>query len=59
MLTENYRKGTMEKLGMGYAALKALNPRLDLLLDLGYGRTGPYADKGGYDLIAQGIAGLM
>jgi len=59
VLTENYRKGTMEKLGMGYAALKALNPRLIYCSISGYGRTGPYADKGGYDLIAQGMSGLM
>ena len=59
VLTENYRKGTMEKLGMGYEALKVLNPRLIYCSISGYGRTGPYADKGGYDLIAQGMSGLM
>ena len=59
VLTENYRKGTMEKLGMGYEALKALNPRLIYCSVSGYGRTGPYADKGGYDLVAQGMSGLM
>ena len=59
VLTENYRKGTMERLGMGYEALKALNPRLIYCSISGYGRTGPYADKGGYDLIAQGVSGLM
>jgi len=59
VLTENYRKGTMEKLGMGYAALKTLNPRLIYCSISGYGRSGPYADKGGYDLIAQGMSGLM
>jgi crotonobetainyl-CoA:carnitine CoA-transferase CaiB-like acyl-CoA transferase len=59
VLTENYRKGTMEKLAMGYDALKALNPRLIYCSISGYGRTGPYAEKGGYDLIAQGMSGLM
>ncbi|HEY1291118.1 MAG TPA: CoA transferase [Burkholderiales bacterium] len=59
VLTENYRKGTMEKLGMGYEALRALNPRLIYCSISGYGRTGPYADKGGYDLVAQGMSGLM
>ena len=59
VVTENYRKGTMEKLGLGYAALKAVNPRLIYCSISGYGRTGPYADKGGYDLIAQGMSGLM
>jgi crotonobetainyl-CoA:carnitine CoA-transferase CaiB-like acyl-CoA transferase len=59
VLTENYRKGTMEKLGLGYDALKALNPALIYCSISGYGRTGPYADKGGFDLVAQGMSGLM
>ena len=59
VVTENYRKGTLEKLGLGYEVLHALNPRLVYCAVSGYGRTGPYADKGGFDLIAQGFAGLM
>ena len=59
VVTENYRKGTLEKLGLGYDVLKALNPRLIYCAVSGYGRTGPYADKGGFDLIAQGFAGIM
>ena len=59
VVTENYRKGTLEKLGLGYEVLQALNPRLVYCAVSGYGRTGPYADKGGFDLIAQGFAGLM
>jgi crotonobetainyl-CoA:carnitine CoA-transferase CaiB-like acyl-CoA transferase len=59
VVTENYRKGTMEKLGLGYAALRAVNPALIYCSISGYGRTGPYADKGGFDLIAQGMSGLM
>ena len=59
VLTENYRKGTLEKLGLGYEVLKQINPRLVYCAVSGYGRTGPYADKGGFDLIAQGVAGLM
>src|SRR5512139_166060 len=59
VVTENYRKGTMEKLGIGYDALRALNPSLIYCSISGYGRTGPYADKGGFDLIAQGFAGIM
>jgi len=59
VVTENYRKGTLEKLGLGYEVLKELNPRLVYCAISGYGRTGPYADKGGFDLIAQGFAGLM
>jgi crotonobetainyl-CoA:carnitine CoA-transferase CaiB-like acyl-CoA transferase len=59
VLTENYRKGALDKLGLGYEALKALNPALIYCSISGYGRTGPYADKGGFDLIAQGMSGLM
>lgn len=59
VLVENFRGGTMDKLGLGYEALKAVNPGLIYCAITGYGRTGPYADKGGFDLIAQGFAGLM
>ena len=59
VVTENYRKGTLEKLGLGWEVLHALNPRLVYCAISGYGRTGPYSDKGGFDLIAQGFAGLM
>ena len=59
VVTENYRKGTLEKLGLGYDVLRKLNPRLIYCAVSGYGRTGPYADKGGFDLIAQGFAGIM
>jgi crotonobetainyl-CoA:carnitine CoA-transferase CaiB-like acyl-CoA transferase len=59
VLTENYRKGALDKLGLGYEALKAVNPGLIYCSISGYGRTGPYADKGGFDLIAQGMSGLM
>ena len=59
VLIENYRKGTLEKLGVGYDVLSAANPGLIYCAISGYGRSGPYADKGGFDLIAQGFAGLM
>jgi len=59
VVTENYRKGTLEKLGLGYDVLEKLNPRLVYCAISGYGRSGPYADKGGFDLIAQGFAGIM
>jgi crotonobetainyl-CoA:carnitine CoA-transferase CaiB-like acyl-CoA transferase len=59
VLTENYRRGTLEKLGLGYDVLAAENPGLIYCAISGYGRDGPYADKGGFDLIAQGVAGLM
>jgi len=59
VLTENYRRGTLERLGLGYDRLRAINPGLIYCAVSGYGRTGPWADKGGFDLIAQGFAGLM
>lgn len=59
VLVENFRLGTMDKLGLGYESLAAINPALIYCAITGYGRTGPYADKGGFDLIAQGFAGLM
>ena len=59
VLVENFRGGTMDKLGLGYETLKAENPGLIYCAITGYGRSGPYADKGGFDLIAQGFAGLM
>src|SRR3569833_2713301 len=59
IVTENYRRGTMEKLGLGYDVLSRVNPGLIYCALSGYGRDGPWADKGGFDLIAQGFAGLM
>jgi len=59
VLTENYRRGTLEKLGLGYDVLAAANPGLIYCAVSGYGRNGPFGDKGGFDLIAQGFAGLM
>ena len=59
VVTENYRMGTMEKLGLGYEQLAAINPALIYCEISGYGRTGPYAQKPGFDLIAQGMSGLM
>ena len=59
VLIENYRRGTMEKMGFGYDALHALNPRLIYCSISGFGRTGPYADRGGFDLVTQGMSGLM
>jgi crotonobetainyl-CoA:carnitine CoA-transferase CaiB-like acyl-CoA transferase len=59
VLTENYRRGTLERLGLGYDTLREINPGLIYCSVSGYGRDGPYADKGGFDLIAQGFAGLM
>ncbi|MBU1211495.1 MAG: CoA transferase [Alphaproteobacteria bacterium] len=59
VLIENYRLGTMEKLGLGYDQLSAINPGLIYCEVSGFGRTGPYAHRGGFDLIAQGMSGLM
>jgi crotonobetainyl-CoA:carnitine CoA-transferase CaiB-like acyl-CoA transferase len=59
VLTENYRRGTLEKLGLGYDVLSEVNPGLIYCAVSGYGRDGPYGDKGGFDLIAQGFTGLM
>jgi crotonobetainyl-CoA:carnitine CoA-transferase CaiB-like acyl-CoA transferase len=59
VLIENYRLGTMEKLGLGYERLRQDNPRLVYCVISGFGRTGPYSGRGGFDLIAQGMSGLM
>ncbi|ACA17814.1 L-carnitine dehydratase/bile acid-inducible protein F [Methylobacterium sp. 4-46] len=59
VLIENYRAGTMERLGFGYAALRRDNPGLIYCSLSGFGRTGPYADRAGFDLVAQGMSGLM
>ncbi|MCH7544729.1 MAG: CoA transferase [Proteobacteria bacterium] len=59
VVIENYRRGTMERFGLGYDSLKEANPRLVYCEISGFGRTGPYADRGGFDLIAQGMSGLM
>ena len=59
VVTENYRRGVMERMGLGYDELKKENPRLIYCAISGFGRSGPYADRGGFDLIAQGMSGLM
>ena len=59
VLIENFRRGTMERMGLGYEALHTSNPRLIYCAISGFGRTGPYSDRGGFDLVAQGMTGLM
>ena len=59
VVIENYRVGTMERLGMGYETLRQQNPGLIYCQITGFGKTGPYAERAGFDLIAQGISGLM
>jgi crotonobetainyl-CoA:carnitine CoA-transferase CaiB-like acyl-CoA transferase len=59
VLIENFRVGTMDRLGLGYDTLRITNPALIYCAISGYGRTGPDAGKGGFDLVAQGLSGLM
>ena len=56
---ENFRHDTMERLGLSYDELKAINPGLIYVEISGYGRTGPYRERAGFDLVAQGASGLM
>ncbi|WP_449411210.1 CaiB/BaiF CoA transferase family protein [Methylobacterium komagatae] len=58
-LIENYRAGTMERLGLGYESLREEFPGLVYCSLSGFGRSGPYADRAGFDLVAQGMSGLM
>lgn len=58
-LVENYRVGVLDKLGFGYEDVKARFPGLVYCSISGYGRSGPWADRGGFDLIMQGMSGLM
>ena len=59
VLVENYRPDVKTRLGIDYAALKPLNPRLVYASISGFGQTGPYRDRPGFDQIAQGMGGLM
>jgi crotonobetainyl-CoA:carnitine CoA-transferase CaiB-like acyl-CoA transferase len=58
ILVENFRPGTLDKLGIGWEVLHARNPRLIYGAISGFGQTGPYRDRGGFDLITQGMSGL-
>lgn len=59
VLVENFRTGTLDKMGLGYEHLKAINPRLIYCSITGYGRTGPYAERPGYDFVMQAEGGIM
>jgi crotonobetainyl-CoA:carnitine CoA-transferase CaiB-like acyl-CoA transferase len=59
VLVENYRPGVMADFGLGYEDLKAINPGLIYCSISGFGLTGPYQQRGGFDLIAQGMTGIM
>ncbi len=59
VLIENYRPGTLDGLGLGYDNLRPLNQRLIYCSISAFGQTGPYRERGGFDLVAQGMSGLM
>ncbi|OGK88627.1 MAG: CoA-transferase [Candidatus Rokubacteria bacterium GWC2_70_24] len=59
VLVENYRPGVARRLGVDYDTLAAINPRLIYCSISGFGQTGPYAPRGGFDLVAQGMSGIM
>ncbi|HEU4370147.1 MAG TPA: CoA transferase [Methylomirabilota bacterium] len=59
VFVQNYRPGAAKRLGVDYETLAALNPRLIYCSISGFGATGPYASRGGYDLIAQGMSGII
>ena len=59
VLVENFRPGTMEKLGFGYEYLSIVNPRLIYAASSGYGHTGPYSKRAAYDAVVQAMGGIM
>ena len=59
ILVENFTPGAMEKLGLGYGAASQANPALIYCSISGFGHTGPYRNRGGFDLILQGMSGIM
>ena len=59
ILVENFRPGTMEKLGLGFDTLKQINPRLIYAASSGFGHSGPYSRKPAYDILAQAMGGIM
>lgn len=59
VVMNNFRAGVMDRLGFGYETLKEINPRIIFASGTGYGETGPYAFKGGQDVLAQAMSGVM
>lgn len=59
ILVENFRVGGLARYGLDWESLRAVNPRLVYCSITGFGQTGPYADRGGYDFVAQGMGGFM
>ncbi|MCX5517700.1 CaiB/BaiF CoA-transferase family protein [Kaistia defluvii] len=59
VVIENFKVGGLQKYGLDYASLKAINPRLVYCSITGFGQTGPYRERAGYDFLIQGMAGIM
>ena len=59
ILIENYRPGVLNKLGLGYDDLKRINKKLIYCSISGYGQSGPYSDKGAFDVTVQAVSGIM
>jgi crotonobetainyl-CoA:carnitine CoA-transferase CaiB-like acyl-CoA transferase len=59
VLIENYKAGSLKKYGLDYDSLKAINPKLVYCSITGFGQTGPYAHRAGYDFLIQGMGGIM
>ncbi|MBY5318059.1 CaiB/BaiF CoA transferase family protein [Rhizobium leguminosarum] len=59
VVIENFKVGALKKFGLDYESLKAINPKLIYCSITGFGQTGPYAERAGYDFIVQGMAGIM
>jgi len=59
IVIENFKVGTLARYGLDYQSLKAINPQLIYCSITGFGQTGPYAKRGGYDFLVQGMSGLM
>ena len=59
LVLESYRPGVMERFGLGYEAIRKINPKIIYCSISAYGQTGPYANRPGYDIIAQAVSGIM
>ena len=59
ILVQNFRPGALERMGLGYESVQEINPAIVYCTISGFGLTGPYARRGGFDLVAQGMSGLM
>lgn len=59
VVTENFKPGTMDRLGLGYEALRQINPKIIYAASSGFGQSGPYSPRAAYDLIIQGMSGFM